>query len=97
MNTERPLTAQEREALVHDLAGYRRLLAESRRERLFFAESACTACRRVPIILDPERARTMEGVKQKYMTIVREITAELETRIAGIRALERDLTEQVQP
>jgi hypothetical protein len=82
----RPLTAREREACLSDLAGYRRLLAASRREAAFSAACACSACR-----------RKLEATKLIYVGMARDVQAEIETRIAGIRALEHDLTEQVQP
>jgi len=79
----RPLTAREREACLSDLAGYRRLLAASRRESSFLAACACSACR-----------RKLEATKQVYVGLVCDVQAEIETRLAGIRALERDLCEK---
>lgn len=86
MSSERPLTERERAAVLKDLAEYRVLLAASYREAKWFAGLACWACR-----------RNLQATKQIYAEIFGDIRAETETRIAGIRALEHDLTEGGQP
>jgi hypothetical protein len=80
VTSERPLTERERAACLHDLAGYRVLLAASRHEARFYAGCACKACR-----------RRLSATKAIYFDLLREVQAEIETRIADIRALERDL------
>lgn len=76
----RLLTAAERAAVLKDLGEYRVLLAASRRELVKYAECACSACR-----------RGREVTKLLYGGLARDVQAEIETRIAGIRALEVDL------
>ena len=99
MNAEsRPLTERERAACIEDLTRYRLLLADTKREQVFFAECACRACRRERVVGAGPRARgAAASIKQVYMVLVAEVTMEIECRLAGIRALERDLAAEVKP
>lgn len=98
MNPEsRPLTAQERDACQHDLAGFRTYHAESLRFVQRWATLACAWCRR-------ERGAAAGSDKDYFGRMkavsIEETQAELQTAaqtLAAIRALERDLTEAGSP